>query len=63
MLEEKLQPYIENIDNGVLSQPILIGAPKNDQKVLIDYLISHNHFLNICLYNIIIYILICLFDV
>ncbi|KAL7586024.1 hypothetical protein Lser_V15G45346 [Lactuca serriola] len=32
MLEEKLQPYIENIDNGVLSQPILIGAPKNDQK-------------------------------
>ncbi|GJV17528.1 hypothetical protein Tco_1362851 [Tanacetum coccineum] len=33
MLEEKLQPYIHNIDNGVLPQPILAGPPKNDQKV------------------------------
>ncbi|GKB59844.1 hypothetical protein Tco_0916030, partial [Tanacetum coccineum] len=32
MLEEKLQPYIQNIDNGVLPQPILAGPPKNDQK-------------------------------
>ncbi|KAI3804819.1 hypothetical protein L1987_26653 [Smallanthus sonchifolius] len=34
MLEEKLQPYIQNIENGVLPQPILAGPPKNDQKVL-----------------------------
>ncbi|KAL4584964.1 hypothetical protein LXL04_009577 [Taraxacum kok-saghyz] len=33
MLEEKLQPYIENIDNGVLPQPILIATSKTDQKV------------------------------
>lgn len=34
MLEEKLQPYIQNIEKGVLPQPILTGSPKNDQKVL-----------------------------
>ncbi|KAL4573277.1 hypothetical protein LXL04_020077 [Taraxacum kok-saghyz] len=33
MLEEKLQPYIENIDNGVLPQPILIATSKTDQNV------------------------------
>ncbi|KAI7732982.1 hypothetical protein M8C21_024973 [Ambrosia artemisiifolia] len=32
MLEEKLQPYIQNIENGVLPQPILTGLPKDDQK-------------------------------
>lgn len=32
MLEEKLQPYIHDIDNGVLPQPILTGPPKTDQK-------------------------------
>ncbi|KAA8526821.1 hypothetical protein F0562_008950 [Nyssa sinensis] len=33
MLEEKLQPYIQNIDNDVLSRPIIIQSQKNqDQK-------------------------------
>ncbi|KAJ0629610.1 hypothetical protein HanIR_Chr00c08g0906661 [Helianthus annuus] len=32
MLEEKLQPYIQNIENAVLPQPILTGPPKNDQQ-------------------------------
>ncbi|KAI3755775.1 hypothetical protein L1987_55581 [Smallanthus sonchifolius] len=32
MLEEKLQPYIQNIENGVLPQPLLAAPPKNDQK-------------------------------
>lgn len=33
MLEEKLQPYIQNIENGVLPQPILAAPQNNDQKV------------------------------
>ncbi|XP_059662664.1 uncharacterized protein LOC132308566 isoform X2 [Cornus florida] len=32
MLEEKVQPYIKNIDNGVLSQPILIQSQKNQDE-------------------------------
>ncbi|KAK9268476.1 hypothetical protein L1049_000227 [Liquidambar formosana] len=32
MLEEKVQPYIQNIDSGVLSQPIIIQSQNQDQK-------------------------------
>lgn len=31
-LKEKVQPYIQSIDNGVLSQPIIIQSPNQDQK-------------------------------
>lgn len=34
MLEEKLRPYVEEIDNGELSRPIIIQQAK-DQKVSI----------------------------
>ncbi|XP_071727173.1 uncharacterized protein [Rutidosis leptorrhynchoides] len=34
MLEEKLQPYIQNVEDGVLPQPILISSRNNDQKNL-----------------------------
>ena len=33
MLEEKLQPYIQEINDGVLPQPIVTGPAKKDQKV------------------------------
>lgn len=32
MLEEKLQPYIQNIDNEVLSEPILLKSQKQEKK-------------------------------
>lgn len=28
-----MRPYMQNIDNGVLSQPIIIQSPSQDQKV------------------------------
>jgi len=31
MLEEKLQPYIQNIDNEVLSEPILLKSQKQEK--------------------------------
>ncbi|RVW21912.1 hypothetical protein CK203_101030 [Vitis vinifera] len=33
-LKEKVQPYIQSIDNGVLSQPIIIQSSNQDQKML-----------------------------
>lgn len=44
MLEEKLQPYIKNIENGVLPQPILAGPQQNDQKVQPSYFETSIHF-------------------
>lgn len=36
MLEEKVRPYIQNIDNTVLPQPIVMESERNqDQKVLL----------------------------
>ncbi|MED6135783.1 hypothetical protein PIB30_049862 [Stylosanthes scabra] len=32
MLEEKVQPYIQDIDNGVLSEPILLKTQQNQDK-------------------------------
>ncbi|CDP05932.1 unnamed protein product [Coffea canephora] len=32
MLQEKIQPYLHNIDNGVLPQPIVIQPRNQDQK-------------------------------
>lgn len=32
MLEEKVRPYMQNIDNGVLSPPIIIPSQSQDQK-------------------------------
>lgn len=34
MLEEKVRPYIQDIDNGVLSHPIILQSKAQDQKVL-----------------------------
>ncbi|KAE8733619.1 putative catalytic [Hibiscus syriacus] len=33
MLEEKVRPYMQNIDNGVLPQPIVIHSQNGNQKV------------------------------
>ena len=33
MLEEKVQPYIQDISNGVLSEPILLKPQNQDKKV------------------------------
>ena len=36
MLEEKVRPYIQNMDNGVIPPPIVMQSPKNqDHKVLL----------------------------
>ncbi|XP_043701908.1 uncharacterized protein LOC122652274 isoform X2 [Telopea speciosissima] len=32
ILEEKVQPYIQSIDNGVLPQPIVMQSPNQEQK-------------------------------
>ncbi|XP_065862104.1 uncharacterized protein [Euphorbia lathyris] len=32
ILEEKVRPYVQNVNNGVLSQPILIQSPNKDKK-------------------------------
>ncbi|KAG2681905.1 hypothetical protein I3843_11G165700 [Carya illinoinensis] len=32
MLKEKVRPYIQNIDNGVLSKPIVLQSQKQEQK-------------------------------
>lgn len=37
MLEEKVRPYMKNIDNAVLSRPILMQQPNKNQKVLFTY--------------------------
>ena len=33
MLEEKVQPYIQNIDNGILSKPIVLQSQNQEHKV------------------------------
>lgn len=33
MLEEKVRPYIQNIDNEVLSKPIVLRSQNQEQKV------------------------------
>lgn len=37
MLEEKVRPYIQNIDNNVLPQPIIQAQTTADQKVFLSY--------------------------
>uniref|UniRef100_A0A7N2LXN2 Uncharacterized protein n=1 Tax=Quercus lobata TaxID=97700 RepID=A0A7N2LXN2_QUELO len=32
MLEEKVQPYIQNIDNGILSKPIVLQSQNQEHK-------------------------------
>ncbi|CAI0408392.1 unnamed protein product [Linum tenue] len=39
MLEEKVQPYIKDADNGILSQPIVL-QPQNQQKEVDGVLIE-----------------------
>lgn len=34
MLEEKVRPYMQNIDSGILSQPIILPSQDQNQKVL-----------------------------
>lgn len=47
MLKEKVQPYLERVDNGVLSQPIIIRSPNLDQKVSIFPLHFHTFFFSL----------------
>lgn len=40
MLEEKLQPYIQNIDNEVLSEPILLKSQKQEKVLSLSLSLS-----------------------
>ena len=35
MLVEKVQPYLQNIDNGILSKPIVLQSQNQEQKVFL----------------------------
>lgn len=37
MLEEKMRPYIQNMDNDVLSKPIVLQSQKQEQKVYLVF--------------------------
>lgn len=42
MLEEKVRPYIQNIDNGVLSQPIIVQSQNQIDKVFFFVIIPYS---------------------
>lgn len=39
MLEEKVRPYIQNVENEVLSKPIVLRSQNQDQKVFLSSLL------------------------
>ncbi|KAL0320660.1 UNVERIFIED_CONTAM: hypothetical protein Sradi_5327500 [Sesamum radiatum] len=44
MLKEKVEPYLQNIDNGVLPQPIVLQSQNHDQKVEVSIDGARIHF-------------------
>lgn len=46
MLEEKVRPYMQNIDSGILSQPIIL--PSQDQNQKVYHFSPFTFFINSC---------------
>lgn len=51
MLEEKVRPYIQNIDNGVLSQPIIVQSQNQIDKVFFFVIVLYSLLSIIMIFN------------